>query len=194
QRQVADLHSKRMPRTKRRGHLLLVRFFFIVAMFSTIHRKKNSGNYLVGLVAGKVDQRWTNVPSKTKPDACWVYTHMNKSGGSTVKTLLLRHTEIEGVPHGLVKENVYTRGGSAMRKFLGQNFTVTAGGYSEGLRPFGGGVEDCKWFTMFRHPIPRLVSAYFYCRGKNDQLCGSRIVRVEDIDLRTFAKHWGNYG
>lgn len=131
------------------AHLMLVRISLFVVVFSTTPRGKHSAGY-VGLVAGKTEDRWKNLSFHTKPDTCWVYTHMNKSGGSTVKTLLLRHTANERVPHGLVKENVYTRGGSAMKKFLGQNFTISAGGYSEGLRPFGGGVEDCMWFTMFR--------------------------------------------
>ncbi|CAM9646321.1 unnamed protein product [Scytosiphon promiscuus] len=152
--------------------------------------------FLVGLVtsAGKSDEKWINRPFHTKPERCWVYTHMNKSGGSTVKTLLLRHIEDELVPHGLISERVYNRGESVLKRFIHQNYTITAGGYTEGLRKFGGGFESCKWFTMFRHPIARLVSAYFYCMGRNDQLCGSSIMRTRDVDLHTFAEHWGNYG
>ncbi|CAM9274164.1 unnamed protein product [Hapterophycus canaliculatus] len=47
---------------------------------------------------------------------------------------------------------------------------------------------------MFRHPISRLVSAYFYCKQQGwDELCASMIVKAGSIDLHTFAEHWGNY-
>lgn len=109
--------------------------------------------FLVGIVtsAGKRDdEKWINRSFHTRPETCWVYTHMNKSGGSTVKTLLLRHIEDSRVSNGLISERVYQRGESRLKRFGHQNYTITAGGYTEGLRTFGGGVEDCKWFTMVR--------------------------------------------
>ncbi|CAN0014616.1 unnamed protein product, partial [Hapterophycus canaliculatus] len=43
-------------------------------------------------------------------------------------------------------------------------------------------------------PISRLVSAYFYCKQRGrDELCASTIVKADNIDLHTFAEHWGNY-
>ena len=39
-----------------------------------------------------------------------------------------------------------------------------------------------------------MVSAYYYCKeSPKDQTCASEVVRAKDVDLVTFAKHWGNY-
>lgn len=46
---------------------------------------------------------------------------------------------------------------------LKRNSTYILGEYVESLWPYREG-RDCKWFTMFRHPIPRLVSAFFFCK------------------------------
>lgn len=47
---------------------------------------------------------------------------------------------------------------------------------------------------VYWSPVPRLVSAFFYCRKSVDGLCAQNIVKATDIDLTTFARHWGNYG
>lgn len=48
------------------------------------------------------------------------------------------------------------------------------------------------WFSS---PIPRLVSAYFYCKkSPGDGLCASRVFKAEDNSLLAFAEHWGNFG
>lgn len=53
----------------------------------------------------------------------------------------------------------------------------------------------CARVCFVRSPIPRLVSAYFYCKKSPvDGLCASMIVNADDVDLYTFAEHWGNYG
>ncbi|CAM9162767.1 unnamed protein product [Ectocarpus sp. 13 AM-2016] len=47
---------------------------------------------------------------------------------------------------------------------------------------------------MMRHPIARLISAFYYCSGgTRDQLCAANIHRPEDGDIYDFAEHWGNY-
>ena len=57
------------------------------------------------------------------------------------------------------------------------------------------GGERCQWFTMFRDPIARVVSAYFYCKhAPIDPLCATSIMRANKVDLLTFAQHWGNFG
>ena len=39
------------------------------------------------------------------------------------------------------------------------------------------------------------MSAYFYCKkGAVDGLCGKAAVRAQEVDLVTFARHWGNFG
>lgn len=60
-------------------------------------------------------------------------------------------------------------------------------------RRYGG--ERCQGFTMFRHPIPRVVSAYFYCKkAPEDPLCATSVMRAKNVDLLTFVQHWGNFG
>lgn len=38
---------------------------------------------------------------------------------------------------------------------------LVMGSYVEGLHPHA---DRCKWFTVFRHPISRVVSAYYHCQ------------------------------
>ena len=39
------------------------------------------------------------------------------------------------------------------------------------------------------------MSAYFYCRkGVVDGVCATAAVRADEVDLVTFARHWGNFG
>ena len=60
-------------------------------------------------------------------------------------------------------------------------------------RRYGG--ERCQGFTMFRHPISRVVSAYFYCKkAPEDPLCATSVMKAKDVDLLTFVQHWGNFG
>ena len=43
--------------------------------------------------------------------------------------------------------------------------------------------------------IARLVSAYFYCKtNEHDALCGSEALNPDTVDLKTFARHWSNFG
>lgn len=44
-------------------------------------------------------------------------------------------------------------------------------------------------------PIPRLVSAYFWCKNRpDDQLCATVVLDARTTDLSTFASHWSNFG
>lgn len=44
-------------------------------------------------------------------------------------------------------------------------------GYVEMLRaPLAGKGRSCDYFTVMRHPIDRLVSAFFYCPDRDKQL------------------------
>ena len=48
---------------------------------------------------------------------------------------------------------------------------------------------------MYDSPIPRLVSAYFFCqKSPGDQLCASGVLDVKSTDFRSFAQHWSNFG
>ncbi|CAM9196599.1 unnamed protein product [Pylaiella littoralis] len=119
---------------------------------------------------------------------------MNKAGGSTIKYMLRPWAEEQDdVSVGLYDGPQWLEGKSYAEKYLAEKNSLTWGAYTEGLRAHGGG-EECKWFTTFRHPIPRLVSAYFYCRKTKDGLCASNILQANETDLHTFAEHWGNFG
>eukprot|EP00752_Nemacystus_decipiens_P004974 g4523.t1 len=130
-----------------------------------------------------------------EPRKCWVFNHLNKAGGSTIKYMLQPWIdEQEEMTVGLYDSKQWEKGEKFARKFLAEENTLTWGAYTEGLRPHGGG-DECKWFTIFRHPIPRLVSAYYYCKKSPvDGLCASVVLRANETDIYTFAEHWGNFG
>lgn len=136
---------------------------------------------------------------------CWIFTHLQKCGGTTVKDILLdswgghRYTVYDSVrwKWGDFKTNHFhgrVAGGTAWQ--------VVAGGYTEALRRAATSDDitatagaTCVFFTLFRHPISRMVSAYFYCQSfPQDSACASMILRARDVDLLTFAKHWSNFG
>jgi len=52
----------------------------------------------------------------------------------------------------------------------------------------------CRWFTMVREPIDRLVSSYFHCKlNAMDPLCASSILNAKRATIEQWAEHWGNY-
>ena len=80
---------------------------------------------------------------------CWVFAHMKKSGGSSVKGLLQLHLRDErNISQGLYDSEEWRRGMGYAQQYLTIGHTITWGGYTEGLRPYG--AQDCEWFTMFR--------------------------------------------
>lgn len=138
-------------------------------------------------VMGKLETH-TSTPAK-----CWIFTHLQKSGGTTVKRII---GEREGESFAIYDTWQWLLGSAVAKKYAEALRTheseVIAGGYAEALRPYVG--NECRWFTMFRHPISRLVSAYYYCHGRpQDPLCGHKIVEAKDITLVEFARHWGNF-
>ncbi|CAM9954333.1 unnamed protein product [Pylaiella littoralis] len=182
------IHSRRptsMSRRRRASGLLLGLGIFIGA--STFLYKVGSGGD--GGKAAPV--QFVQEPPRT----CWVFNHMNKAGGSTIKYMLSPWVEErDDVSLGLYDGPQWLDGKSYAEKYLEEKNTLTWGAYTEGLRPHGGG-EECKWFTIFRHPIPRLVSAYYYCqKSPKDGLCASHILQANETSLHTFAEHWGNFG
>lgn len=80
---------------------------------------------------------------------CWVFNHMNKSGGKTVKYMLRSWVE-RNPPNveAVYDSGEWMSGGTFANDHLHSNATLTMGGYTEGLRPFGD--QGCKWFTVFR--------------------------------------------
>ena len=58
----------------------------------------------------------------------------------------------------------------------------------------------CKWVTVFREPVSRLLSAYYYChKAPGDPLCGSEHFRFRSTafgntsHVAAFAKYWGDF-
>lgn len=97
------------------------------------------------------------------PTSCWMFQHMVKSGGSTVRVMMSAWAVKNDIKHDRYVDYMWLMGDSYANMMLERNSTYILGEYAESLRSYGGG-RDCKWFTMFRHPIPRLVSAYFFCK------------------------------
>ena len=132
----------------------------------------------------------------SRSDKCWVYMHLQKSGGTTVKGILRGvwkdRFAIYDSPHWVKGDKFLQYFGR--RLATGNRWNVIAGGYPEALRRSRAAAEKCLWFTQFRHPIPRMVSAYYYCkRSSTDHACASKVVNAKDATLETFAKHWGNF-
>lgn len=126
--------------------------------------------------------------------ACWVFNHMNKSGGQTVKGLLKTWLARKRISPGLYDSLEWKSGAEQAESFLSMDHTLIWGAYAEGLRQFGVPAH-CKWFTIFRHPVSRLVSAYYFCQRRFlDPLCAADVVRADEVDLLTFAQHWTNFG
>ncbi|CAM9602728.1 unnamed protein product [Ectocarpus fasciculatus] len=119
---------------------------------------------------------------------------MVKAGGTTVKSLIQSSMKRTHSSMGLYTNHHWMRDRNTVKNGeTTAKSSITYGAYTEALRPHEG--RDCKWFTIFRHPISRLVSAYFYCKQNGwDELCASMVLKAGNTDLHTFAKHWGNYG
>ena len=129
-------------------------------------------------------------------DKCWIFMHLQKCGGSTVKEILHKSW---GPRYFIYDSERWKMGDNFLQAFGkkltdGEQWNVMTGGYPEALRRSTAVDEKCQWFTMFRHPISRMVSAYYYCKeAPGDIACASEVMRARDVDLATFAKHWGNF-
>eukprot|EP00903_Cladosiphon_okamuranus_P011467 g10801.t1 len=134
--------------------------------------------------------------------ACWVFNYMNKSGGKSVTVILMawwkRHNAGGSGKKSLRLtmrwyDNVQWREGEAFARYVSQRSTVSVGAYTQGLLAHE--ARPCKWLTMFRHPVHRLASAFFYCKIQpGDPLCATVALDARTADLGTFAKHWRNFG
>lgn len=131
-------------------------------------------------------------------DKCWIFTHLQKCGGTTVKNILHDYWG----PKFTIYDSAQWKQGEAFTESFASTlaseagWTIAAGGYPEALRRTTavGADDKCQWFTVFRHPVSRMVSAYYYCReDPTDQLCASHFTLSTLVDLATFAKHWGNF-
>ena len=130
---------------------------------------------------------------------CWVYNHLPKAGGTTIIHILQK---IWGDRISLYGAGNWMKGDHFL-KYFAENFyekvedgkkNVLVGAYVEALMKPGFSITKCKKFTVFRHPVSRMISAYYYCKYRGtDSLCGSQVIDNKNIDLVSFAKHWGNF-
>ena len=66
-------------------------------------------------------------------DSCWVYTHMNKSGGTTVKRLLRPCLDDNSISYGLYDNPQWKRGLDFLQNdILKRDLKMIWGGYTEG--------------------------------------------------------------
>lgn len=121
---------------------------------------------------------------------CWIYMHMPYSGGNGVRELLVERLRDEEALFDTVQ---WRKGRSYAMNLMGQSrWRVLHGGCVESLRQYGG--KKCKWFTVFSHPIARLLAAFQHCReDPDDPSCPTTVSSGgQSPDLLAFAEHWGN--
>ena len=128
---------------------------------------------------------------------CWIFNHLEKSGGMTIRQIMTPTSGGKGSGPTLYYSKEWKQGDkftSNILPLLGGKVKYLAGGYVEALRGFPTIVDKCKFFTMFRHPVARMISAYYFCKYRSsDPLCGTPAVDARKVDIVTWAKHWGNY-
>lgn len=139
----------------------------------------------------------TSLNVETPHPSCWVFSHLPKSGGTSLKTVMMKKCDYcksrqYDYNQWCGNERV-SHFNSGKEEEEGKS-NLVRGGYTEAMR-FDSRFDSCAWFTMFRHPIPRLVSAFFYCRKRPiDKTCATRQMPEEaHHDIIAFAKHWGNF-
>lgn len=171
--------------------LVLVALGLMIGLSVVLQNKKGS----TGQPSGRGGADTVTLRANPQPfgGKCWIFNHLNKGGGSTVKYMLQPWIAKNNVSMGLYDSPQWQEGASFAQSYIDTNFTITWGAYTEGLRPHIAN-ERCKWFTIFRHPVPRLLSAYYYCKKSKDSLCADVIMDANEVDLLTFAEHWGNFG
>ncbi|CAB1120652.1 unnamed protein product [Ectocarpus sp. CCAP 1310/34] len=103
------------------------------------------------------------------PEYCTVFHHMVKSGGSTIIHNLIKSSGSAGDPRpGLCVAGGGEKTNSCKEAF---NSSAVIMGYAEAMRqdvPLEAVRKDCEYFTLLRHPVDRLVSAFFYCPKEHD--------------------------
>lgn len=107
-------------------------------------------------------------PSESR---CWIFNHLQKAGGTTVKRLLFDLWGSESTTYDSYQWKKGQGYAESVAASLASpaGWSAAGGGYLEALRRTPAfqpddGRTPCRWFTVFRHPVSRLVSAFYYCR------------------------------
>eukprot|EP00904_Undaria_pinnatifida_P007399 jgi/Undpi1/378/HiC_scaffold_1.g00374.m1 len=151
---------------------------------------KDDGNHETASVAKTVPTR-----------ATIAFHHFPKSGGTSVKNRLiedskLEHSRMPGLITGVVRT-------TAERRLDIINNSSVIMGYVEMLRlPLEDAGRKCDFFTMVRHPIDRLVSAFYFCPAdkaipdnRPEKWCGDADNQKETLHARLVEfsrERWGN--
>lgn len=120
---------------------------------------------------------------------CWILMHMEKSRGGAVRQIASDFWRKEELVFDTVQ---WRRGDSYAEYVMSSHWKLMHGGCVETLRNTEEeeGARPCKWLTVFRHPVARLLSAYDHCReAPQDPLCPP----TKSKDLAAFAERWGNF-
>lgn len=134
--------------------------------------------------------RYSRVVEKDTKEPCWIYLHMDKSGGDSIRQIATERWSKDE----LIFDNVQWRRGDDYATDVMAHFhwRLLHGGCVEALRAHVN-TRQCKWFTLFRHPVARLVSAFNHCqKAPRDPLCASS--EAATTDIVDFAQRWGAFG
>lgn len=150
---------------------------------------------IVSRMEGKSDgvghgERHSSVVEKDTKEPCWIYLHMDKSGGDSIRHIATERWSKDE----LIFDNVQWRRGDdyATNVMTHFHWRLLHGGCVEALRAHVN-TRQCKWFTLFRHPVARLVSAFNHCqKAPRDPLCASS--EATTTDIVEFAERWGDFG
>eukprot|EP00752_Nemacystus_decipiens_P004779 g4350.t1 len=138
-------------------------------------------------------------PAAEAPEYCTLYNHQVKSAGTTIKDKL----ETASLEAGMARPGLCLFGPgheqSCLEAINGSNPVVV--GYTELLRDImNEWRRECDYFTIMRHPIDRLVSAYFYCPERDPQWrprewCGQEeqdLVQTQELLVEFAKRNWRN--
>lgn len=126
-----------------------------------------------------------DVPDEEEEEVCWIFMHMENSGGGAARQIASKHWRKDELVFDTVQ---WRRGDTYAEDVMTSHWNLLHGGCVEALR--SDKARPCKWITIFRHPVARLLSAYDHCReAPKDPLCPP----TKSKDLASFAERWGNF-
>lgn len=127
-------------------------------------------------------------------EGCWVFNHMPKAGSTTTLSLFRTFAGAQKQKRANVGFSPW-EDDLRLSEIRDGNLTFIWGEYTKSLRAMGS-YKNCKWFTLMRHPITRIVSMFLDCKyqSRGDQNCGKGAFDfdVEGADLHAFARVYRN--